>query len=247
MSMFANLATDESIEEGKDFVGGGGFGPWESDIYLTEIQAAYVTKADSGAMAMNLVLKNDQGQEATFQFWMTSGTAKGGKNYYEKDGKKHFLPGFEQANHACLLTVGKEINELEPEEKVIKLYSNAAKATIPTKVPMVTELIGQKILAAVQKQTVDKTAKQDDDSYKPTGESRDQHEVIRFMRESDKKTVAEVKGSKDAEFHDGWLDKNKGKTYDKRKNKSGGTPGVPGATAAPAANSSKPQKSLFAA
>ena len=45
MSLLKNLSTEEDIKQEKDSVGGGSFGPVESDIYKTKIDHAYEADA----------------------------------------------------------------------------------------------------------------------------------------------------------------------------------------------------------
>src|SRR5271170_5746677 len=105
MSLLKNLSTDDSIFNEKDSVGNGG--PVESGLYPATISLAYVTKAASEALGLVLVAKTASGRDVKQTLWMSSGKEKGGKNYYEKDGQKHYLPGFLIANSLALLTVGK--------------------------------------------------------------------------------------------------------------------------------------------
>ena len=256
MNMLATLATDSSIADEKDSVGGG-FSILDSNTYGFKIELAYLTKASSGALALNVSLKTDDDRELRQQFWMTSGTAKGGKNYYEKDGEKHYLPGFIAANALCLLTVGKEISALDTEEKVIKLWSSEAKAEVPTKVAMLVDLLGQEIVAGVVKQTVDKNIKNEaTGEYVPTGETREENEIDKFFRARDNKTTSEIRaGVEEAVFIGQWKAKWAGKVKNKAKGAAAGTgtAGMPkaggsmfgGASAAAAQASKKPATSLF--
>ena len=146
MNMLANLTTQEDIADERDSVGGGGV--LDSNLYEMEIEYAYLTKSEGGALALNLRLKTEDGREIRSQQWMTSGTAKGCVNYYtDRQGNKQYLPGFNMANAAALLTTGKEISQLSTEQKVITLYNSEAKAEVPTKVDMIPELLGKKILS----------------------------------------------------------------------------------------------------
>lgn len=230
MNMLANLATDDSIATAKDSVGGSG--PLESGLYPCTVGLAFLKKSDGGAMALVLNLKTDDGKEIRQTLWMTSGTAKGCKNYYEdKQGAKQYLPGFTHANALCLLSVGKPIAELTTETKVINLYSPEAKAEVPTKVEMLMDLIGQEIYVGLLKQTVDKTQKNDAGVYVATGETRDENEIDKFFRAKDKMTEAEIRAKADeAAFFLTWDQKWTGKTKDKAKG---------------AAASKKPTTSLF--
>lgn len=243
MSLLAGLATDTTIAEERDSVGSGG--PIDSGIYNCNIALAYINKAASGAMGLVLNLKTDTGREIRQTLWMTSGTAKGGKNYYEKDGEKHYLPGFNHANSLALLTVGKEISQLETETKVVNVYSVEAKTEIPTKVEMLVDLLGKDIKVGVIKQTVDKTKKNENTGvYEPTGETRDENEIDKLFRARDNMTTAEIRGQAEtATFIETWSNKWTGKTRDRSKGTSG-TPGAP--KAAGAATTKKPTNSLFA-
>ena len=248
MSLLANLATDSSIADEKDSIGGSG--PLDSGLYNCTVSMAHITKSAGGAMGLVLTLKTQDNKEVRQTLWMTSGTAKGGKNYYEKDGEKHYLPGFIAANALCLLSVGKEIGQMDTETKVINLYSPEAKAEVPTKVEVVMDLLGQEIIAGVIKQTVDKTKKNEaTGQYEATGETREENEIDKFFRAKDRMTTAEIRAqAEEAVFINSWDQKWTGKVKDRAKGAAAGLPGVPklgGAPGAAAAGTKKPTTSLF--
>lgn len=250
MNMLANLATDASISNEKDSVGGGSR-ILESALYDLKVLWAYISKSTGGAIALNVSFKASTGQELRQQFWMTGGTAKGAKNFYEKDGEKHYLPGFIMANSLCLLTLGKEISQLETEQKVIPLYNAGAKSEVPTKVDMVTDLIGQEIKAGVIKQTVDKNKKNEaTGQYEPTGETREENEIDKFFRMRDSMTTTEIRAQAEAaSFVNTWKDKWNGVSRDKSTGTAAnkGNAGLPTAKAsAGPVSSAKPATSLFA-
>ena len=245
MSLLANLASDSTIADEKDSIGGSG--PLDSGLYNCIVSMAHIIKSAGGAMGLVLTLKTAEGKEVRQTLWMTSGTAKGGQNFYtDKSGAKQYLPGFIAANALALLTTGKEISELDTETKVVNVYNKDAKAEVPTKVEVPVDLLGQEILIGVIKQTVDKTQKTDAGTYIPTGETRDENEIDKFFRASDRKTTAEIRAQvEEAKFADTWLEKWQGKVKDKSsKTAATGAPGAPRA-AAPAA-AKKPATSLFA-
>lgn len=247
MSILANLTTDSSIANEKDSIGGGSR-VLESGIYTFTIQHAYIGKSTGGAISLNLNLKTEDNKELKQQLWVTSGTAKGGKNYYiDKNGDKQYLPGFVMANSLCLLALGKEISELDTEQKVISVYNTEAKAEVPTKVDMLMDLVGKDITAAVFKQIVDKTKKNESTgAYDPTGETREENELDKFFRASDKKTTAEIRAqAEEATFVHTWEKKYAGQTRDKSKG-AGGANGTAGAPKAASVGASKPTSSLFA-
>ena len=243
MSLLAQLSTDNSIQDETDNLGGGR--PiLESGAYKCTLQYAYIGTADSGAISLVTKFKTDSDVEFTQTFWMTSGTAKGCKNYYEdKSGQKKYLPGFQAANSLALLTTGKEISALDTETKVIKLWNKELKAEAPTKVEMIMDMVGKEIIAGVIKQTVDKTTKDGNGNYVPTGETRDENEVDKFFRARDGKTTTEIRNqAEEATFLDLWKNKNTGVTKNKAKGASGAVAGAPKA----ASNTpKKPAVSLF--
>ena len=245
MSLLSTLTSDASIANEKDSVGGGGV--LDSGLYPATVTLAYAQKSEGGALGLVLQAKTNQGRDIRQTLWMTSGTAKGCKNYYEKDGVKNYLPGYVAANALALLTTGKEISELDTETKVVNVYNKDAQAEVPTKVEAIVDLMGQEILIGVIKQTVDKTQKTDAGTYVPTGETRDENEIDKFFRASDRKTTAEIRAqAEEAAFADVWEKKWAGVTKD-RASKGAGVAGVPklGAAANAGANK-KPTTSLFA-
>lgn len=244
MNMLANLTTDATIATEKDSIGGPR--TLDSGLYGCTVSMAYINKSAGGAMGLVLTLKTAEGNEVRQTLWMTSGTAKGCKNFYEdKQGAKQYLPGFTHANALCLLTVGKEISALETETKVVNVYSPEAKAEVPTKVEVLMDLLNQEIIVGLIKQNVDKTVKDDAGVYVATGETRDENEIDKFFRAKDKMTTAEIRAQADeAVFINSWETKWKDKVKDRAKGAAAGLPGVPKLGGAPSA-AKKPTTSLF--
>lgn len=243
MNMPANLQTDSSIKAAKDSVGGG-YGPWDSDIYQTTVEMAYMEKANSGALGVHLTLKNAEGQTSRQIVYVTTGDSKGNRNYSERDGEKSYLPGFVLMNSLAVLTLNKELSQLTTEKKVIKVYSFEARSEVPAEKEVLVELLGKPVYSAVQKQIVDKKAKGDDGQYHPTGETREVNEIDKFFRASDRMTSAEIlAGTETATFYDTWLAKWKGQVRDRAKGIAGGAAGAPPAAAG--TSTAKPTTSLF--
>lgn len=240
MSLLKTIKSDNTIENEKDSVGGGGV--LESGLYPFKILSAYVTKAASEAIGIVLNFENADKKRLRQTVYITSGKAKGGTNYYtDKQGEKQYLPGYLMANSLALLTVGKEINELDTEDKVIPVYNSEAKKEIPTKVDMIMDLVGQEVLLGVLKQKVDKTAKDGSGAYVPTGETREENEIDKIFRASDRMTTAEIRANAEvATFADTWATKWTGVTKDK-SSKTGGTAGMPKL----GSGTPKPATSLF--
>lgn len=247
MSLLSGLTTDESINNEKDTLGGGG--ALDTDLYKSTITMAYLNKSKGGALGLNIHFKTDQGREFRQTLWISSGDAKGNKNYYEnKQGERNYLPGFLHADAICLLTLQKGITEMDTEEKVVNVYSPEAQAEVPTKVECLVDLINEEVVVALQKQIVDKRQKADDGSYQPTGETREENEIDKIFRASDGMTTAEIRAkAEEATFVHSWKEKWQGKTRDRSTGAAGGAKaGAPKAAGAAAGGTSKPRQSLFA-
>jgi hypothetical protein len=244
MSLLSGLTTSNDIATEKDSVGGGFV--LDSNIYTFTVKLAFLQKAASEALALVVHLTTEDGKDVRQQFWMTSGKEKGCKNYYvDKNGDKQHLPGFNMANSLCLLTVGKEISQMETETKVVNLYNSESKAEVPTNVEMLTELLGKQVIGGLIKQIVDKNIKDAAGNYVPSGETREENELDKLFRERDGKTTAEILAqAPEAVFIETWKKKWVGQVRD-RATKQAGTAGAPKAAGTAAGGTNKPQSSLF--
>lgn len=241
MALFNNLKSD-GLEESQDRLGG--FTPLESGIYTGTIKAAYAGHSQNGAMSVT-VLADFGGKEYRETFYITN---KKGENFFlNKDDKtkKVPLPGFTVVDDICLIVTGKPLAEQETEEKVINLYDYELKKEVPKSVPMMTELLGQKISLGILKQIENKQAKDNTGEYQPTAETREVNLVDKVFHPELKLTVAEARnGQEEAKFYAAWEERNKGQTRDKRtiKDGAGGNAGSPPKAAAGTAPA---RKSLF--
>lgn len=230
----------------RDTVGGASL--LDSNVYGAEITMAYMQKSPEkngrgGALGVFLTFKTDDGKQVRQTIYITSGVDKGCKpTYTNKDGEELYLPGYQMMNSLTCLTIGKELHEdMEEEIKAVKIYNFEAKTEVATKVPVLTELIGQKVKIGVVKQTVSKK-KLEGGVYVVTGETKDENEVIKFFRYEDNMTVSEILEEKpEAVFINDWLTKYEGKTLDKTEKPAAGG-AVTSKVATPAA---KPGGSLF--
>lgn len=245
MSLLKKMVVADDIANETDSVGTGSY-IWESGLYKAKVDMAYIKEADSGAVAVVLHLTNDKGQTLKSDQWIQSGKAKGLKNYYEVKGEKHYLPGFERVNSLALLALGKPLNELDTDEKTINLYDYTQKKEVPKAVEVITELLDQEIVVGVIKQIVDKSAKQDDGSYVPTGETREENEIDKFFRAEDNLTTAEILAQETVgQFITTWSERWDGQVRDKSTKDSNVSTGSFGATTG-TAGTAKPKTSLFA-
>lgn len=232
------------IEEAGDVLGGG-FGPIVAGVYDATISMAYAKEADSGAIGVHFQFKLDNGNDYREAVYITSGKAKGCKNYYEKDGVKHYLPGYNIANAIALLSIGKEITDIDTETKTISVYNADAKAEVPTPSEVLVELLNQPIKLAILHNLEVKQTKVGSD-YVDTDETRETNNIDKVFRSDDDMTVSEVRAGNTGKgiFVEAWAERNAGKVRDKTKGKGTGSTGGAPKASAPAATP-KPKTSLF--
>ena len=214
MGLFDNLAMDTTIEDDKDIIGG--MQIFESGLYNFTIEMAYINVSAGGAMALVLQLKTDKGETLKQSLWMTSGTKKGCKNFYlDKNKNKRYLPGFIVANAIAQLTVGDNIGSIDTDKKVLKIYDFAQSKEVPKEMDVFLPLLNQQITLGVIKQIVDKSAKDNLGNYVPTGQTREENEVVKVFSHDTKQTTTELKANENAEFYTKWEKKWKNQTKDK--------------------------------
>lgn len=212
MSILATLQTDKTIEAEKDTLGGGGFIIPSQAVELV-IDTAYIDQSKNGAYSLNLTFKDSPLRSTIYM------TNRKGENFYVRDGKKNYLPGFSLANALCLLTVGKELSTLEAEEKVLNVWNSELGKVAPTTKPVIMELLGETIIAGVLQRVENKSKfNQARNEYEPTNDKREFNEIVKFFQASSGLTVAEITAeSKEAVFLEQWKDKWDGVVDDRYK------------------------------
>lgn len=241
MSMFSNFKSDASMEDSTPTSTGSNYGPWESGLYTAVIDMAYVDKSAGGAMNVNFTFKTSEGKELKQTIYVSSGDAKGNLNYYvDKEGNQRYLPGYNTVNSICLLTVGKELTDMDAEEKTLAIWDYAQKKEVPQTKAVIMELLGQEVNLGVIQILEPKMAKNSSTGkYEPVeGETRTVNEIDRVFRTSDNMCVSEIRAEEtEASEYQRWSDRNTGKTRDKTKPRATGTAGK--------AATEAPKKSLF--
>jgi hypothetical protein len=234
----------EGLEESQDRLGG--FAPIDTKIYTGTVKALFAGQSASGAHNLSLVLDLGGGKEYKETIYISN---KKGENFFkDKDsGKKMPLPGFTLVNDICLITMEKELSEVDVEEKVVKIYDFEQKKELPTSVKMITEAIGKQISVGILRVLENKNEKNADGVYVATAETKEINRIDKVFHPTAKVTVAEARSGKaTGEFWDAWSKKNDGVTRDEReiKDGSGGskTPPKAGATSG---GTAAPKKSLF--
>lgn len=235
MKLFENLDTND-VERTEDRVGGNSR-LLDSDIYVATIKAAYTGESKSGAISVTLMCDID-GKEYSETIYITNRN-KEPYSVNTTTRKKSFIPGYNYMNAICLVAAGKELKEVEAEEKVLSLYSFETKKNENTSVPVLVELSGKQVALGIVKELRNK-AELVDGKYVDTPESREQNRIMAVFDPESHKTVNEALDKKEATFWDAWLERNKGKVVDRRTIKDGAP-----TTGSGASNTQAPRKSLF--
>lgn len=248
MNPFANTQNTSGDKIGGEQDRLGGFQVHNTDVYPATIKLAYAGVSAGGANSMTFEVELDGGGKYSWTEWVTSGTAKGCLPYFEKDGEKQYLPGFNRANAISLMTTGKELGATNFEEKMVKLYNSNTKTEVPTPTKVAVDMIGKKILLGIIKIATNKQAATGNldangkKVYADTNEVREINEVDKVFHYETRRTLQEAMAKVEtAVFIDQWLEANKGKIRDKFKKVEGGA--VAGAPAG--GSDAKPSESLF--
>lgn len=219
-----DMAQTEKVEE-KDTLGGGVL---EGGIYDMRLEVAYSQKSGGGALGFFTVWVNSQGRKITDRQYITSGDAKGNKPYYEKDGKKLALPGFQHVDFMVGLLLGKSLVELDEQQATLKLYNAAQGAEVPTEVTTYPELRGLKAKVGIKHIRQNKQVKQGN-NYVPSNEEQSINEIDKYFDAETGKTSTELRANDDAAFINKWSEKFAGQVVDTYKPvanapQSGGNP-----------------------
>jgi hypothetical protein len=209
------------------------------------IELAYLGESSGGAAELNLTLKNGNAMLRQ-RVYMSSGRAKGQKpTYTNPQGKEVYLPGFIVASNLAEIVAGKELSELEQEEKVIKLWDRGEGKEVPTPVNALPELMGQEAIFAVRKIRENKnvnTGTQDAPNWEPSNEETFKNEIAQVFSE-DTRSMKEIRDEVPADQATDlskWVKNNTGKVKDNFKEIAG----APSADSGPVASGDAP-KSLF--
>lgn len=233
MKMFEGLDVT-GVEKTEDRVGGNSR-LFDSDIYTATIKTAYVGTSRSGAMNVTLIASIGD-REYTETLYITN---KEKVPYYiDQQRKKRFIPGYNIVNNICKVCTGKGLNELDTEEKVLNVYDFDQKKNVPTAVPVIVDLMGKEVALGILREIRNKVA-QENGVYVDTPETREQNLIANVFYPDTHQTVNEKEENKDPTFYTKWLEKNQGKTIDRRTIKD------PKANTASGSNTPKPRTSLF--
>jgi hypothetical protein len=190
-----------------------GYEPIASGVYPVKLDYAYYEESAGGALALKINVVSTDHRDVNFRqsLWLTSGRAKGKKNYYtDSEGRKRLLPDMNRANNMANILCGKDLADLQVEAKVIRLWNYEKQDTVNTKVNMVTDLIGKEFLAAVLRTVENKRVRDDNDNWVPGPEKRTFNEID-TMFNTDGFTAKEIQSqAKERKAMDIWERRNSG-------------------------------------
>lgn len=219
----------------------------ESGAYPVRIDLAYMQDSPGGATAV--VLHFEENVPGGFKHRETVYfTRRDGTTQYQdkRTGEMRNLPGLNILNNLTKLLADKSLNQVQQEEKVIKLWDFDQMTEVPTKKQVLTELIGKELTIGLQKKRANKREQDANGKWVPTAEERLFNEVDKYFNK-DGQTLTEQGAKEPGVFIDKWKAANEGKTKDEYVPVAGATPqgtGGNGAAsptpASPPAGASKP-------
>ncbi len=239
------LAIGSDVEEtSADTLGGGSFVK-PTGLYPVKIDMAYLGESRGGAVSLNLHLKvaNDNA-EIRQTIYVTSGDAKGKKNYYVgKDGKKRLLPGMLLGDNLSRIATGQALGDLTTEKKTIKLWNFDTSSLQPTEVDALTAMIGKDILIGLTMHRENKRVNDGNGNYVDGPDAKEFNELDKVFFPDGYSLAEKAAEAETPEFHKKWATRfDKDYVKDTFKPVAGGGSTTPKADALPAGT---PSGSLF--
>lgn len=218
-----NLNVPTNVEKEKDTLGGRTI--LDSGLYKAVITKAYGTTSKSGAkgLVMSFDIRKADGKVVPFTntFWVTN--RAGSVTYKDKEGKEHFLMGFNQVDSICKGLVHKGLVEISTEPRILPVYDLNQKKEVPTEVQVAVELLGKELALGILKTRENKTTKVGDE-YVPTVEEVFTNNIdkIFILKNGTPYTINEIEADSEASFAPKWVEKWKDQVQDKYKPVSSG-------------------------
>lgn len=206
-NLFGAGVANENVEAEKDF----SKRTLDTDVYAGTIKMAFAGQSSGGARSLTLQLQLDGGKQYDETIYVSN---KDGLNTYEKDGKKYMLPGFQLVNNLCLMAIGKGLMDAGAgaETRTVKLYDFKEKKEIAQDVMALPELIGKRVLVAIQEEEYEKSTYNESTGKREyTGEKGIKNSITKVYDPETKQTAVEIRDEKEATQMDAWLATNKGK------------------------------------
>lgn len=202
----------------------GAFALLPTAAYEVTISQFFQGQSEKGAKFIVIEGTDPAGKKIKFQEYVSN---QKGEVFYERDGEKSYLPGYNKMNGIAMLAARKELPKLQWEQKQVKLYSPAAKAEVLTMVPVAVDMIGKKIILGIFEQTVNQTQKNDTTGkYEPIhgGDNvplvKDENAIDKAFDFETKKTLPEFRAkSETAAFYAEWTKEFSGQKQKRVKTK----------------------------
>ena len=196
--MFDNLEVATDVEQQEDKVGGGFASIDKTGHYNMKIKKAYAGQSSGGAYSVNLVLEREDGARLNYTGYITSGTAKGCKNYYlDKNGKKQYLPDYNRVKNLDAL-LGFDRAYPKTETGSVMLWDKDLSKEVPQEKQVINEWIGKEIGVLVMKVLEDK--------YGEEHKFREKYQIEHFLDAITNQTRNEKIAGKNG-FKDEWIAK----------------------------------------
>ena len=227
-------ATNATENVERDSLGGGYILP--SDIYMLNVETAFLQPAASGAVGVVLRFKTKEGNKDYREtIYITN---KKGETFYVKDGQQHLLPGYLMVDTLCQMVTGASLENQNTELRSIKVYDPELQKEVPAEREVLVDLQGGAVYAGIVKSIEDKSKKDAAGNYVPTGETREANSISKFFHSESKQTLAEAIAGTDSKFFTDWLTKFKDQVVNNAKGVAGGNaqgkaPALPANAAAP--------------
>lgn len=237
-NLFGDAVRRDDVEDAGDVLGG--FQRLDSNIYDFVVEMAYALVSESGSRGLSLSLVGSNGQQMKENLYVTSGTAKGGKNFFiDRDGKQQYLPSFVIANDLCIAITGKELSDMKGTEKDVKVtvWEDDKPVERLEKKQVLMDLIGGRVSLGILKQL--------EDGYPDVTVPRERNVIAKVFTHGSRLSIVEKEaGLSEGSFAEKWLERNLDRVNDRRKESRGNDAGAAGKAGAPAPATAAP--SLFA-
>jgi hypothetical protein len=149
------LKMDPKTELSGDFLAKGtNFDPVPTGVYPYIIELAYLGESSGGAVELNLHCKpaDDTGCYLRTKLYVTTGKAKGRKSTMTgEDGVVRPLPSRERMEELARLCANKSADQLNTENKIIKLWDWNTRSEEPVEKPILPELMNKPVLLGLLK------------------------------------------------------------------------------------------------
>ena len=239
MSKLKDASFNKKVETSEDTLGG--YKALDTGLYQASIKHAYLIESTNGAFGVVFKFLLDSKEEFQETIYITN---KDKHNTYvdKKTGKVKFLPGYEMTNAITQLTVGKDIDEIDTDNKCLNIYNPEAGKEEPTYVDVFTELSDKKLQLGIIQVQEYKTKKVGDE-YLPTDQVIYRNTLSKVFDEDGFTYKEREKEAEKAEFIQKWTEKHTAEyIQDKTKNV---TPQVFGDDAKTEKKTGKSTTSLF--